>query len=266
MRRELLTILVGVAASLGGCVDTTQSEFGEYTILLKSFAEPDHVAKARHYRDETEKRTHWQGLNVVDEGSRSQLYWGKYASIQAAAQNLRRAKQWRAPAGINIYAMAIVIRTSTEDIGPSQWNLRNAKGWYTVVVAMYYNMPAEGFLEAYTQRKEDAVDYCDRLRRTGVEAYFLHEAAKSYVTIGTFPESAVVSVQRGNEFVKEISNDRMKALIVQYPRLGVNGREEYTYVPNPKTRKKEKVISASYPMEIPGGTGIGGNIPRRTGG
>ena len=168
-----------------------------------------------------------------------------------------RGAESRAPAGVNIYAMAIVVRAQSADIGPTEWNLRNASGKYTVVIAMYYNMTGLGLLDTYKNRKEDAVDYCKRLRAAGKEAYFLHDPAKSYVSIGTFDEPAIVSVRRGYvpkhgwQFVKQIRDARMRAILRQYPKLAVNGREEITYVPNPKTGKKDKVITASYPMEIP---------------
>ncbi|MHC4984069.1 MAG: hypothetical protein ACYTF6_12990, partial [Planctomycetota bacterium] len=183
MRSFLLTLLAAGAAGFTGCIDLTQSAHGEYAILLMSFEGPGHVERAKRYKVETEKRTDWQGLYVVHEDNRSQLFWGKYASVGRAERNLRRAKEWVAPARFNVYARAIVTRIPGADTGPAEWNLRNAKGKYTVLVAMYYNMPRKGLLPPYTQRREDAVGYCERLREAGVEAYFYHGPSKSYVTI-----------------------------------------------------------------------------------
>ena len=253
MRTAIVLALAAAVGGMVGCIDPSQTERGEYTILLKAFSGLRHVEDAVHYRRETEQRTKWRGLYVVHGDNRSELFWGKYVAIKEAGPNLWTAKEWQAPNGENIYAMAIVVPIPGEDIGPPEWNLRNAKGKYTVAVAKYYNMPAQGLIPAYTRRREDAVAYCKELRDSGVEAHFLHEAAKSLVTVGTFPEGAIVSAGPGQELVGAIRDKRMQEILRKYPKLRVNapGVYEYVYLPNPKTGKKDRIVTVSFPVEIP---------------
>ena len=252
MRSGLLAIVAGAAVGLAGCGDLTQTKDGEYTILLKAFAGPGHVEEANRYKAETQSRTDWEGMYAVHEENQSELFWGKYATAEAAGRNLGTAREF-APVGIKAYPIAIVVPVPGQDIGPPEWNLRNAKGRYTVVVAKYYNLPPKLLSPAYARRREDAVEYCTELRKSGFEAYFLLEPRVSYVTIGTFPASAVVSAGPG-QFPGAIRDKGMQAILQQYPKLSLNapGVREYIYIKNPRTGKEERITSASYPMEIPG--------------
>ncbi len=73
------------------------------------------------------------------------------------------------------------------DEGPPEWNLRNAKGVYTLHVGVTYSTPG---LQNY---KQAAVEWVRDLRNRGYEAYYYHDPDKpqSDICVGTFGESAV---------------------------------------------------------------------------
>ncbi|MFW6132392.1 MAG: hypothetical protein ACOC8F_00740 [Planctomycetota bacterium] len=255
---------VNGAGGLGGTSlfgrDMTQSPEGEYTILLKAFAGPNHVHDANYYKEQTLQRTDWKHLQVVHEGGRSQLLWGRYATIEDAQRNLKRAKAFQPrQGGMHVYGRALVIPIPGDDPGPPEWKLAGADGAYTVVVAKFQNLPRQGIHPAVTTRKQDAVDYCRRLREQGVEAYYHHGPGSSLVTVGTFGSDAVVSVPvpgtgEGGEpvrFRKEIRSKAMARILRDRPKLAVNGREEIVRRRNALTGEVEKIITPSYPMKIP---------------
>ncbi|MBS3734280.1 MAG: hypothetical protein KGY99_05065 [Phycisphaerae bacterium] len=250
----------GLAGLPGLNRDWTQTPDGQYTILLKTFSRPSHVRDANYYKDRTLESTNWQGLNVVHAAGRSELYWGRYASIDDAQRNLKRAKVFQPREGaMYVYGRALVVPVPGEDPGPPTWDLLNATGTYTVVVAKFYNLPRDGVHPPVTTRKRDAVEYCRRLRDAGVAAYYYHGPANSLVTIGTFGRGAVVS--RGKrtgpdynapvQFEKKIRDPRMVKILKEHPKLAVNGREEIVRHRDPKTGEVVESVSPSYPMEIP---------------
>lgn len=272
-----LALLLGVAAALvaAGCDgdgfsfggssvlsgDSSRSAEGDFTILLRAFAGPNHVENANYYLKETCRRTDWRGLEVVHKEGRSELLWGRYGTIEDAQANLRRAKTWRPREdAICVYGRALVVPLPGSDPGPAEWDLVNAGGVYTVAVAKFVNLPAQGMAPAVTTRKQDAVDYCRRLRNAGVEAYYHHGPGHSLVTIGTFGEKAVDSVPANIEqvggtervtFAEKIRDTRMRRILREYPKLAVNGREEIRKVRDPVTGQVTRQVTPSYPFRIP---------------
>jgi len=254
----LASVLVS-AAGLAGCDKAKLSSGGlsgqvaadkdaGYTILLYVVSSADHQARSLSYKDQTERQTGWPGMFVVHKDTHSELYWGKYVTGTKAAGDLLQAKRYRTPAGIAPYAQAIIVPLPGSQPGPPEWNLRNAKGAYTVVIATFYDVPEA----KYFGRKKNAIAYCKQLRESGEEAYYLHGPANSSVTIGTFNDSAVRMVTSQGQRRPEVHDARILAIQKRFPSLAVNGREQLNWkIVDPVTRKLEKVPDKTYPARIP---------------
>ncbi len=183
------------------------------------------------------------GIFIVNKTDHSALYWGKYRTPKAAQANLKLAKSYRTSAGIPLFAKSIIMPLPGKQIGPGEWNLANATGKHTVIVAVFYNVPEAD----YVGRKRFAVQYCKQLRDKGLEAYYRHGPAKSFVTIGAFGASAVEKVTEGKKTRIIIHEQRIKEIMKRFPFLAVNGRKEYVVRLDPKTRRQKRVAAKSYP-------------------
>lgn len=205
-----------------------------YTILLETFVGEGHAQQAERYRVETAKHTGWQGLSVVDKKDHSELYWGNYRSLAEADKNLKLAKAFMAPAGgYKLYVKAMVVPLEEPDVGRPEYDLANAQGYYTVLVAVFYDVPEAN----YYNRKQNAVDYCQQLRGRFQEAYYYHDPTRSAVTVGRFPKSAV-RLEMVNGVEKPVIVDaRMQAVIDEFNCLAVNGRKELVLSPIKEKRE-----------------------------
>jgi len=262
-------VLLVVAAAAGGCDKAILSSGegdasnGGYTILLYVLRSVDHVERIKEFKEQTAKDTGWKGMFIVHKAEDSELYWGKYATYEAAAKDLKnKAKKYRTKLGVPAYAKAIVVPIPGKDVGPPEWNLLNAKGAYTVVVAVFYNIDTLKYYDpksrkyrvekiGYRTRKIDAVEYCRELREKGEEAYFHHGPSQSKVTVGAFADSAVVMVERDGVTKPEIREPRIDAIVRKYKFLAVNGYSEKRSVINPKTGKVERVHAKPCLVHIP---------------
>lgn len=229
----------------------------EYTLLLTTLTGPDHVNLADLYLQRTRQYTNWTDLFVVNGDDSSALYWGRYRTREEAMKNLRTAKAYTTPAtGEHIFHMATIVPLPGKDIGPAEWNLANAPGEYTVLVAIFQDLPQQN----YFGRKSRAVDLCRKLREQGVEAYFLHDASRSGVTIGTFPAQAVQvrrvprkHPQTGDVFYEDhrvVVDPKMKAVLRDYPELLYCGNTEIRTEPDPQTGKLVRRAAPSVPLSI----------------
>jgi hypothetical protein len=192
-----------------------------HSILLRSFNDPtDHVQQARYFEKTLAEKLGWKGLFVLTQAGHSELYWGQYRSVEEAQTNLKAAKAHRALDGSAPFPQAMVLPLPGPDIGPPEWNLKNCKASYSLLVAVFQDDPQR----KYVGRKRFAVDYCKRLRDSGCEGYFYHGPAASHVTIGAFAADSVAVGQdeRGQETLT-ITDPRIKALQQDFPLLAVNG-------------------------------------------
>ena len=193
-----------------------------FTILLFSNDGPGHAAQAELYRQRTAQHAGWRDLRVVHHATHSELWWGGYATIEAAQDNLKKAKAYVTPARVPVYAKALVIPLPVEDVGPPPWRLSGIRGEWTVVVASFYDVPEAN----YFGRKENAVEYCKQLRSEGREAYYHHGPARSNVTVGSFPASAARLPPSGQGEPK-VLDWRLGRTMKDFEFLAVNGRKEY---------------------------------------
>jgi hypothetical protein len=99
------------------------------------------------------------------------------------------------------------------DVGNPDWALVNAKGVYTLQVAVFE--PTDDFWEF----KQAAADYCAYLREQGFEAYYHHAANSSMVTVGAWgPEALVTPPNAMPHYSREVrtlqENELMKYNLV----------------------------------------------------
>ncbi len=198
-----------------------------FSILLSVMTDPaNHVHHANHYKKVLSEGLHWKDLFVINKAGQSDLYWGRYASIAGAQKNLKRAKAHRTQIGTQPFAMATVVALPGEDIGPSEWNLRNADGTYTLLVAVFRNLPER----KYMGRRRRAVDYCRALRDKGYDGYFYHDTYISHVTIGLFGDKAVEYYLDQGVQRTVVRERRVARLQKDFPALLVNGNVEKTRI------------------------------------
>jgi hypothetical protein len=240
-----LAALFGPPASSGGASD------GNYTVLLSVCRGPgSHINQAKYYKTATEQHAGWKYLFIVHKESHSLLCWGKYEKVADARENLEKAKVYRTPANLPVYAKAIIVPLpGKEDPGPREWDLAGSpeKFVYTVLVAEFHDVPEAN----YVGRKKFAVDYCRHLRDEGVEAYYKHDPQASIVTIGLFEPAAVTVVKQGEKFQRVPRDARISAIFKRFRDLAVNGRQKLIATVNPKTGKTQKMPAPTYLMLIP---------------
>ncbi len=145
-----------------------------------------------------------------------------------------------------------------ENVGPSEWDLREAKGVYSLQVGVTYNTPT---LHNY---KKAALDWVRVLRKEGHEAYYYHDPdePRSCVYVGTFGENALIewhesvpheetgtlqSVRRARY------SDAVKALRAQADfRYNLeNGHRMYRKMRNEKTGETARMPNGSFLVKIP---------------
>ena len=237
MRSSPVWLAAATAALvLVGCngATSTQTADGHYTIQLKAFGSPlKHRLVAEQFKQHTEKDTGWKGLFAYPEKDKTQLCWGRYSRIEDAQKNLRKAKRYKAHNDKTVYAMALVIAMPGQDVGPPEWKLQGAKGLYSVLVAVFYDVPDQD----YIGRERFAVEYCRQLRKRGLEAYYYHGTTTSAVAVGAFPEAAIRVSRDPGVQKRTIVNREMKRIIDRVNRLAVNGREQRILFSTKKERK-----------------------------
>ena len=218
-----------------------------YTIRLQAFTGPDRFSQAGYYKKQTEALTRWKGLYIVHSEDRSELFWGRYRSVAAAGSNLKKAKAMQTKASRRPYAGAMVVLIPGKDVGNPQWVLSNASGEYTVLVAVFYDMPERN----YVGRKRFAAQYCKSLRENSYEGYFYHYPARSIVTIGSFGANTVAKVRQGKQTHMVVRDPAVKQIMSEFPDLAVNGGQERVKVFNAKTGRFDWVLQKSHVMPIP---------------
>jgi hypothetical protein len=131
------------------------------------------------------------------------------------------------------------------DIGPPQWDLRNARGSFTLQVGVTYGTPT---LADY---KTAAIEWVKDLRSRGYEAYYFHdpERPQTSICVGTFGDNSFFRDKKGrtgySEAVKKLQmQDQFKYNLE-------NGHIIYRLAQNPDTGKKERIPNWSFLVKIP---------------
>ncbi|WP_428940859.1 hypothetical protein [Fontivita pretiosa] len=233
----------------------------QYTIYCGRIEGPMHVERANRVKNELIASTGMPDWYVVHENGQSLLYYGYYKAIndpeqpgetQRAQTDRRRIDLMTDPMGNRPFREALFVELAAPDPqAPPEWNLANAKGYWSLQIAAYKDSP---------DRKQAAVDAVREARAQGVEAYYYHGPTVSSVCIGAWPMHAVKAQEKGSartqdpdrammvlsaglprEFARaaaalagkqnievleprvEIVDPSMRATIQQYPTHAING-------------------------------------------
>jgi hypothetical protein len=247
-----MAILAGcdpISLAPSGPVGGTAYGDEEWTILLMTFWGPTHIELSEQFTRNTETRTGWKNLRTIHKEGTSEMQWGRYRSVKEAQGDLKRAHQFKAPAsGELLYAKAMVIPLPGARVGPPEWDLAMTKtGDISVQVAVFFDVPEQN----YVGRKRFAVEYCKQLRDDGYEAYYFHGAARSAVAVGLFPAKAVHKRPNTNPVQYEILDPKMRQIMVKFPKLAVNGREELMTMIDPNTARMENGAVTGKYVKVP---------------
>ncbi len=248
---------LAIAVCLGGCDESvmgplipfaSRSGDEQFTILLSTFSGFEHAQQANQFLQSAQRMTGWESLHVRHTSEGSQLLWGKHSSIKGAQNDLARAKAFRTASGQSAFATAIIVPIAGgKPVGPSQWDLQGARGSYTVMVAVFYNVSEAG----YVGRKKFAVDYCKQLRDKGEQAYYYHGPIRSAVTVGLFGPSAVQKVTEGQKVQAVTRDPQIRRIVERFKYLAVNGRQETVKILNPATGKRESTPQRPRVISVP---------------
>lgn len=223
-----------------------ESDLDQYTILLRKFGGEGRVQAAELYRKHLTENEGWRNVYILHKADSSELCWGTHPTIKDAQGDLQKARAFSVR-GERIFELAVVVVLPGKDVGPPEWNVSNAKGFYTVLVAEFYDVPEA----QYVGRKSFAVKYCEQLRKEGMEAYYMHGPSKSFVYVGSFPESAIRKVELQDEMARPVVQDRnMIEIMRKIPLLAVNGNSQRLKTVD-ATGKPVNVDIGSYPVPIP---------------
>jgi len=168
-----------------------------YTIYCLGVPGPDHTARANQIKLLWQRATQRRDWYVVHQDDQSLVYFGYYRSISdpkdhdsaRAIADRQMIQNLTDSAGDHPFEQAMLMPLDAPDpTAPPQWNLVNAKGAWTLEIAVYKG----------PGRKAAAVDSVRQARAQGIEAYYYHGASASSVCIGTWPEEAVTQQMHGN--------------------------------------------------------------------
>jgi hypothetical protein len=131
------------------------------------------------------------------------------------------------------------------DVGPPEWDLRNARGAYTLNVGVTYNTPT------LHNHREAAVEWVRALREQGYEAYYYHapDGTKTSICVGTFGDDALVAGPDGRSQYSEAVQTLRNQGDFQYNLE--NGLRIYRKVPNSETGQIERIPNWSFLVKIP---------------
>lgn len=148
-------------------------------------------------------------VSILKEKDRSRVIYGQYELkyVRAAGnevvieqkntqiQNDLNFIKKLASGEVHPFLTARTMAMPTEDVGPPEWDLRTAKGYYTLQVGVTFATPA---LHDY---KGAAVEWVRALRQDGYEAYYYHnpDSQRSSVCVGTFGPDAMVKERDGTQ-------------------------------------------------------------------
>ena len=250
MNRTQAWMLTGLLAAATLAVGCEPQGRVRYTLLLTKIANAGyHVEWSEQLLERTQQETGWDGLYVVHSAGVSDLYWGKYVTREQAAARMRTVARYRTDDGRVIFRNPAVMTLQPDDIGPPEQKLLNSDGYWTLVVAEFTDVPGRDITH-----EEWSAAYCQELRDQGYEAYFHHDALKSYVTIGSFPENAYELRYPENVpevWVPTVMDPILADLLEVFPNLAINGREEIRESFNTITLRDEKFTAPTYIWAIP---------------
>jgi len=148
-------------------------------------------------------------VSILSEKDRSRVIYGRYELKYVRAsgnevvieqkntqiQNDLNFIKQLASGEVHPFLTARTMAMPTEDVGPPEWDLRTAKGYYTLHVGVTYPTPE------FRDYKTAAVEWVRMLRQDGYEAYYHHDpdSQKTDICVGTFGPDAMVKERDGTQ-------------------------------------------------------------------
>jgi hypothetical protein len=277
--------------------DVAPPKDAQWTLFCATIAGEDHVARATQLKNELVAATQLKSWHVVHEETQSTLYYGYYRSFkdpkdtretQRLQADQKAVQVMRDKLGNFPFRDAIPVPLAAPDpTAPPEWNLVNAKGYWSLQIAAYQGSP---------ERKKAAVDAVRDARAQGVEAYYYHGPNISSVCVGAWPEEAlrkqdwdgssekphnidpnqpIIVLGSGAEKLAsqaktvndpstgrrmnatvvsqevEVADPTLLAAMRQYPTHNVNGEEDAISITDPKTGKLIRQPKPSMIVPIP---------------
>ena len=240
-------LMIVASAALAGCEPQGRAR---YTVLLGRVYSPEyHVEWAEHLLEMTEQDTGWSDLRIVHNSGMSELFWGRFVTLEQAERYVRRARRYKRPEGGQVFASPVALTLPPQKIGPPEYDLENVEGHWTLVIAEFNDkVDAPGHEEA-------ALAYCLELREHGHRTYYWNKPLKSYVTIGVFPEESFNYVYDDDRYTAVgpfLLDEDLANLQDRFPDLAVNGRQELRRYFNNTTNQYERSPAPSYVEMVPG--------------
>lgn len=270
-----IVLAVLLVAGAGGCSSGGRGlspSQGEYTIWLMGTTGNDHIPNSRALLESVRTHTGWKDVFLIHADNHSDIYRGQYHSAGAAEKDLQAARSVVGHQGAKPFERARVVALVPKDVGPPEWNIQASKGYYTVLVSDYYDVPKAD----YVGRQKFAVERCKELREQGFEAYYHHDPTHSYVMVGSFPKESVRVIQRqavdrsSNPFLPDkfvtapmiqVLDPKMAEIVAKVP-FSVNGYKSLIPVQDFKTKQWTKQEEPPRVVPIPGRS----NVPPPAGG
>lgn len=153
----------------------------QFTIACRTYEGRSHNPASQKGKDLLIKNKLDRGY-IVHRQDDSILYYGFYPDRGSAERDLKKL------AGVmdgshEAFAQAKVVELNEKDPpAPAEWNLKNAKGYWSLEIAAFRESP---------ERKQAAVDAVKEMRSKGIEGYFYHGPTTSSVCVGAWPRSAI---------------------------------------------------------------------------
>ena len=260
----------------------------QFTILCQAVTGPGHVERAKEAKDELIKATKMKDWYVSHDEEKSTIYYGYYTSIEDPKLKADRIKiaSMQDQIGNRPFSGALPVPVDSPDpTAPPQYNLVNAKGYWSLQIAAYQG----------AGRKEAAVESVLKARKEGVEAYYYHGPNVSAVCIGAWPEEAIRKQEMdggsgvdqdspllvlgpGSELIPpeireqysqnlidkdsgkkveviqqkvEVVDPTMRAAMQKYPTHSLNGYDDVTLARDPATGKMVSVPKPTMIVPIP---------------
>ncbi|HEY1686407.1 MAG TPA: hypothetical protein VGG19_16705 [Tepidisphaeraceae bacterium] len=260
--------------------ETVPPADAQWTILCEAYTGSNHQYEAHQAKDFWASKTNFPGFYVIHQQDQSTLYYGYYRTIndpkdrkesERAQDDRQRLMSLVDSNGERPFLGCLFVELVPKDPpAPAEWNLANAKGHWSLQVAVYEDDP---------RRKQYAVDAVRDMRAHGIkDAYFFHGATASSVCIGAWPDEAVKVDQpensdpnqpvlvtnqlgmAGDLYLKstgqkvqqitphvEVLDPKLKAEMTEYPYEAINGDMEV----RDGNGKLVKAATPSYLVEIP---------------
>ncbi len=182
------------AAGAGGNRAMNIPAGAELTIYVATCSGPNHIADCKQVKTTLESVPQLKNLHdwyIVHGDGQSVLYHGYYKNPAADPRDGERAKSDQRAisslvdnsTGQRLFSYTPIVSLDTADpSAPPEYDLANAKGYWSLQVAAFQNVE---------NRKQAAVEAVLAARKQRIEAYYFHGPTVSSVCIGAWPESAV---------------------------------------------------------------------------